>query len=186
MTHASTDPDQPDPRRARPGRPRSPRSRRWRSGRTSSPTTCGWWPEGSSVGLFVYGPQGGLGKSRTVLRTLADEGVSPILVNSHITPLALYTHALLQPLGQGHLLRRRGRHLRLDGPPRASEIALCGATPASSLTGQANWTTYPARSIFECRLIFWANVIPKRNDAFKAVLVAVRHLPARCDPGGGH
>ena len=43
-----------------------------------------------SVGLFVYGSQGGLGKSRTVLRTLAEEGVSPVLVNSHITPLALY------------------------------------------------------------------------------------------------
>ena len=43
-----------------------------------------------SVGLFVYGSQGGLGKSRTVLRTLADEGVSPILINSHVTPLSLY------------------------------------------------------------------------------------------------
>lgn len=28
---------------------------------------------GMSVGLFVFGSQGGLGKSRTVLRTLADE-----------------------------------------------------------------------------------------------------------------
>src|SRR3954454_25044964 len=46
---------------------------------------------GLSVGLFVYGSQGGLGKSRTVLRTLAEEGVSPVLVNSHITPLALYS-----------------------------------------------------------------------------------------------
>src|SRR4051794_5256657 len=46
---------------------------------------------GMSFGLFVFGSQGGLGKSRTVLRTLAEEGVSPILVNSHITPLALYT-----------------------------------------------------------------------------------------------
>ena len=45
---------------------------------------------GMSVGLFVYGSQGGLGKSRTVLRTLADEGISPVLVNSHITPLSLY------------------------------------------------------------------------------------------------
>ena len=45
---------------------------------------------GMSVGLFVYGAQGGLGKSRTVLRTLADEVVSPVLINSHITPPALY------------------------------------------------------------------------------------------------
>ena len=48
---------------------------------------------GLSVGLFVYGSQGGLGKSRTVLRTLADEGVSPVLVNSHITPLGSLHHA---------------------------------------------------------------------------------------------
>ncbi len=46
---------------------------------------------GLSVGLFVFGSQGGLGKSRTVLRTLAEEGVIPALVNSHVTPLALYT-----------------------------------------------------------------------------------------------
>src|SRR3954452_16822220 len=45
---------------------------------------------GMSVGLFVFGSQGGLGKSRTILRTLAEEGVSPVLINSHITPLALY------------------------------------------------------------------------------------------------
>jgi hypothetical protein len=31
---------------------------------------------GMSVGLFVFGSQGGLGKSRTILRTLAEEGVS--------------------------------------------------------------------------------------------------------------
>ena len=41
-------------------------------------------------GLFVFGA-GGLGKSQTVLRTLADEGLSPVLINRHITPLALYT-----------------------------------------------------------------------------------------------
>jgi hypothetical protein len=39
--------------------------------------------------LFVFGSQGGLGKSRTILRTLDDEGIEPILINSHITPLAL-------------------------------------------------------------------------------------------------
>ena len=41
--------------------------------------------------LFVFGAQGGLGKSRTILRTLDEEGIEPILINSHITPLALYT-----------------------------------------------------------------------------------------------
>ena len=46
---------------------------------------------GMSVGLFVFGSQGGLGKSRTVLKTLAEEGISPVLINSHITPLATYS-----------------------------------------------------------------------------------------------
>ena len=59
---------------------------------------------GMSVGLFVYGSQGGLGKSRTVLRTLADEGVSPVLVNSHITPLALYATLYHNRYWEGHLL----------------------------------------------------------------------------------
>lgn len=43
-----------------------------------------------SHALFVFGSQGGLGKSRTIVRTLDDEGVTPVLVNSHVTPLALY------------------------------------------------------------------------------------------------
>ena len=59
---------------------------------------------GMSVGLFVYGSQGGLGKSRTVVRTLADEGVSPVLVNSHITPLALYACLYHNRHGQSDLL----------------------------------------------------------------------------------
>lgn len=37
--------------------------------------------------LFVFGAQGGLGKSRTILQTLDQEGIEPILINSHITPL---------------------------------------------------------------------------------------------------
>ena len=49
------------------------------------------------MGLFVFGSQGGLGKSRTVLRTLAEEGISPVLINSHITPLATLHDVLPQP-----------------------------------------------------------------------------------------
>ncbi len=43
-----------------------------------------------SHALFVFGSQGGLGKSRTILRTLDDEGITPIIINSHVTPLSLY------------------------------------------------------------------------------------------------
>ena len=63
----------------------------------------------------------------------------------------------------------------------------------SALWGDPRVVTYgssqlddlPGSFIFESRLIFSGNVIPRRNDAFKAVLSAVRHLPTRCDPGGG-
>ena len=53
---------------------------------------------GLSVGLFVYGSQGGLGKSRTVLRTLADEGISPVLVNSPHHAAGSVRHPLSQPV----------------------------------------------------------------------------------------
>jgi hypothetical protein len=42
-----------------------------------------------SHGLFVAGT-GGVGKSKVIGETLASEGVVPVLINSHITPLSLY------------------------------------------------------------------------------------------------
>ena len=128
---------------------------------------------GISAGLFVFGSQGGLGKSRTVLRTLADEGVSPVLVNSHITPLALYAtlyhnrserviffddvDSIFGSMSHLGLLRSA-----LRGDPR---VVTYGSSQLDDL---------PGSFIFESRLIFSGNVIPHRNDAFKAVL-------SRCD-----
>jgi hypothetical protein len=122
-----------------------------------------------SNSLFVYGSQGGLGKSRTVLQTLADEGVSPVLVNSHITPLALYAtlyhnrseriiffddvESIFGSMSHLGLLRSA-----LWGDPR---IVTYGSSQLDDL---------PASFIFESRIIFCGNVIPKQNDAFKAVL----------------
>ena len=126
-----------------------------------------------SNSLFVFGSQGGLGKSRTVLRTLADEGISPVLVNSHITPLALYAtfyhdrseriiffddvDSIFGSMAHLGLLRAA-----LWGDPR---IVTYGSSQLDDL---------PGSFIFESRLIFSGNVIPRRNDAFKAV-------PSRCD-----
>lgn len=45
---------------------------------------------GMSNGLFAVGP-GGLGKSRIIGQTLAEEGISPVMLNSHCTPLGLFT-----------------------------------------------------------------------------------------------
>ena len=57
-----------------------------------------------SYGLFVAGP-GGLGKSKTIQDTLTQEGIEPVLINSHITPLMLY-RLLFE--------HRKGRVLWLD------------------------------------------------------------------------
>src|SRR5271157_3922585 len=128
---------------------------------------------GMSVGLFVFGSQGGLGKSRTVLRTLADEGVSPVLVNSHITPLALYATLYHN---------RKGRVVFFDDVDSIFGSMSHLGLLRSALWGDPRVITYgssqlddlPASFIFESRLIFSGNVIPRRNDAFKAVL-------SRCD-----
>jgi hypothetical protein len=126
-----------------------------------------------SIGLFVFGSQGGLGKSRTVLRTLAEEGVSPVLINSHITPLSLFACLFHN---------RAGKVIFFD------DVDAIFSSPAhlgllrSALWGDPRVVTYnssqlddlPASFIFESRIIFCANVIPKRNDAFKVVL-------SRCD-----
>jgi hypothetical protein len=128
---------------------------------------------GLSLGLFVFGSQPGLGKSRTVLRTLADESISPILVNSHITPLSLYACLYNQ---------RAGKVIFFDDVDSIfGSMAHLGLL-RSALWGDPRVVTYnssqlddlPASFIFESRLIFSGNVIPKRNDAFRAVL-------SRCD-----
>src|SRR4051794_13845390 len=128
---------------------------------------------GMSVGLFAYGSQGGVGKSRTILRTLAEEGVSPVLVNSHITPLSLYTTLYHN---------RSGKIIFFDDVDAIfGSMAHLGLL-RSALWGDPRVVTYnssqlddlPGSFIFESRLVFAANVIPKKNDAFKAVL-------SRCD-----
>ena len=128
---------------------------------------------GMSTGLFIYGSQGGLGKSRTVLRTLADERVSPVLVNSHITPLALYASLYHN---------RNGRVIFFDDVDSIFGSMSHLGLLRSALWGDPRVVTYgssqldelPGSFIFESRLIFSGNVIPRRNDAFKAVL-------SRCD-----
>jgi hypothetical protein len=128
---------------------------------------------GMSAGLFVFGSQGGLGKSRTVLRTLADEGISPVLINSHVTPLALYATLYHN---------REGKVLVLDDVDSIFGSMSHLGLLRSALWGDPRIVTYgssqlddlPASFVFESRIVFCGNVIPRRNDAFKAVL-------SRCD-----
>lgn len=127
-----------------------------------------------SHALFVFGAQGGLGKSRTILRTLEEESVTPILINSHVTPLALY----------GTLFQHRDEQIIFfdDVDSMFSSMAHLGLL-RSALWGSPRIVTYgssqlpsdlPSSFEFTSRCIFAANCIPSKNDAFKAVL-------SRCD-----
>jgi len=129
--------------------------------------------KGHSNGLFVAGA-GGLGKSHTIAATLASEGVRPVIINSHITPLSLY---------QTLYYNRAGDVIWLDDCDSAFRNLQILGLLRSALWGQGTRiVTYtstqlpddlPARFAFDSRIIFCANVIPARNEAFKAVLTRV-------------
>jgi hypothetical protein len=127
-----------------------------------------------SHALFVFGSQGGLGKSRTICRTLGEENITPVLVNSHVTPLSLYSTLFLYRDEQVIFFD--------DVDSMFSSMAHLGLL-RSALWGHPRVVTYgssqlpsnlPPQFEFTSRCIFSANVIPGKNDAFKAVL-------SRCD-----
>lgn len=129
--------------------------------------------KGMSFGLFVAGA-GGLGKSKVISETLADEGIVPVLANSHVTPLALY----------GLLFHnRQGKVIWLDDADSLyTNMAILGLLRSALWgTGETRTVTYlssqleglPSSFEFDSRIIFTANSIPKRNEAFKAVLSRV-------------
>ncbi len=128
---------------------------------------------GVTNGLFVSGG-GGVGKSKVISETLASEGVNPVLINSHVTPLSLYA-ALYE--------HRQGKVLWLDDAD-----SMYSNMPILGLLRSALWGTSEGRVVtysstqlngvpgsfqFESRIVFTANSIPKRNEAFKAVLSRV-------------
>lgn len=127
-----------------------------------------------SHALFVFGSQGGLGKTRTILRTLDEEGIDPILINSHITPLNLFST----------LFRHREDEVIFfdDVDSMFGSMAHLGLL-RSALWGNPRIVTYGSSQLpdnlpnsfeFTSQCVFAANVIPQKNDAFKAVL-------SRCD-----
>lgn len=124
----------------------------------------------ASVGLFVYG-SGGTGKSRTVLSVLREEGIEPLVINSHITPLSLFSTLYLY----------RDEHVILfdDVDGMYSSMAHLGLLRSALHGNPTRVVTYnsstlppdlPSSYEFTSRCIFIANVIPARNEAFKAVL----------------
>lgn len=125
-----------------------------------------------SNGLFVAG-QGGLGKSHTISQTLAQDGICPVMLNSHVTPLGLFT---------AFFHHRKDAILWLDDCDSIyGNMAILGLLRIA-LWGQGERiVTYtstqldgiPSSFAFESRIVFCANNIPKRNEAFRAVLSRV-------------
>jgi hypothetical protein len=128
---------------------------------------------GLTNGLFVSGT-GGCGKSKVIAETLAEEGINPVLLNSHVTPLSLY--AVLHE-------HRQSKVLWLDDADAAyTSLPILGLL-RSALWGTADGrvVTYSSTQLngvpgsfeFDSKVIFTANTIPKRNEAFRAVLSRV-------------
>ena len=127
-----------------------------------------------SAALLVYSRQGGTGKSHTVTETLAAEGITPILINSHVTPLELYR--LLYEYRDNHVLFFDDVDSIFRSLPHLGLLR-------SALFGEPRVVTYlssqldkglPRQFIFESRVVFCVNTLPKKNPAFEAVLT-------RCD-----
>jgi hypothetical protein len=128
---------------------------------------------GMSNGLAVYGSRGGLGKTRVVLGTLREEGVKPLVLNGHITPLSLYTNLCEHPQSVVFLddCDSLFRNLPALGILRS---ALWGETNERRLvTYNSSQLKIPASFHFEGRVIFAINTLPARNHAFQAVLTRV-------------
>jgi hypothetical protein len=125
---------------------------------------------GMSNGLAVYGSRGGLGKTRVVLATLKEEGVQPLVLNGHITPLSLYSNLYQHQQSVVFLddCDSLFRNLPALGILRS---ALWGETNEKRLvTYNSSQLKIPASFHFEGRVIFAINTLPTRNHAFNAVL----------------
>src|SRR5208282_692194 len=128
---------------------------------------------GLANGLAVYGSRGGLGKTRVVLETLKQEGVKPLLLNGHITPLSLYANLYERPdsilfLDDADSLFR---NLPALGILRS---ALWGETNEKRLvTYNSSQLKIPSSFFFTGRIVFAINTLPMKNHAFNAVLSRV-------------
>ncbi len=128
---------------------------------------------GKSTSLFVVG-DGGVGKSRTIRRTLESEGKKYVLLNSHATPMSLY-RVLFE--------NRDDKVVWLDDADSIyANMQVLGLLRSATWNDVERVVTYtssqltdiPDRFVFNSRIVFCANRIPRRNEAFRA-------LVSRCD-----
>jgi len=121
-------------------------------------------------GLCVYGSRGGLGKTKVVLETLKDEGVKPLVLNGHVTPLSLYTNLYehQDAVVFGDDIDSLTRNLAALGILRS---ALWGENSEKRLvTYNSSQLKIPSSFHFTGRIILALNTLPRQNHAFNAVL----------------
>ncbi len=128
---------------------------------------------GMANGLCVYGSRGGLGKTRVVLATLKEEGVEPVVLTGHCTPLAMYMSLYEHPQSVVFLddCDAMFRILPALGILRS---ALWEGEKGSRLVNyNSSALKIPSSFRFEGRIIFAVNTLPRQNFAFNAVLSRV-------------
>ena len=128
---------------------------------------------GMANGLCVYGGRGGLGKTRVVLETLKEEGVEPVVLTGHCTPLAMYT-ALYEHPESVVFLDDCDAMFRILPALGILRSALWEGEKGSRLVNyNSSQLRIPSSFRFEGRIIFAVNTLPARNHAFQAVLSRV-------------
>ncbi len=125
---------------------------------------------GMANGLCIYGSRGGLGKTKVVLETLRSEGITPLVLNGHVTPLSLYTNLYehQDAVVFGDDIDSIARNLPALGILRS---ALWGETNEKRLvTYNSSQLKIPSSFYFMGRIILALNALPRQNFAFNAVL----------------
>ncbi len=128
---------------------------------------------GMANGLCVYGSRGGLGKTKVVLETLKEEGVEPVILTGHCTPLAMYMSLFQHPDSVVFLddCDAMFRNLPALGILRS---ALWEGEKGNRLVNyNSSQLKVPSSFHFTGRIIFAVNTLPHQNAAFGAVLSRV-------------
>jgi hypothetical protein len=125
---------------------------------------------GMANGLCVYGSRGGLGKTRVVLATLKEEGVEPVILTGHCTPLAMYTSLYEHPEAVVFLDDCDAMFRILPALGILRSALWEGDNGHRLVTYNSSQLKIPSSFHFLGRVIFAINTLPRQNFAFSAVL----------------
>jgi predicted AAA+ superfamily ATPase len=125
---------------------------------------------GMANGLCVYGSRGGLGKTRVVLATLKEEGVEPVILTGHCTPLAMYTSLYEHPESVVFLDDCDAMFRILPALGILRSALWEGDGGHRLVTYNSSQLKIPSSFHFTGRIIFAINSLPRQNFAFSAVL----------------